>query len=181
LGRCTAKVQMTVIVGYSDGKQWVIGADSGAFEDSGLRQTLSEPKCWRAGDYLVGVAGSIRVLNLARKFKLGEPYALRDHLSEQNIPGEAEWSVLVVSKNGMFEIDEHMGVAQLKDKYSAVGAANQIAIGALAILAGAHTEPEKAVKLALKATLAHSNLVMAPLLTIKGTSEIQNRSTPNGK
>lgn len=159
---------MTVVVGYTDGSQWVIGSDSGAFEDTGLKQVLAEPKCWRAGEYLVGVAGSIRVLNLARKFGLGDPYAVRDHLAEQSIPGEAEWSVLVVGRKGIFEIDEHMGVAHVKEKYSAIGAANQIALGSLATLARLATEPEKAVREALRVSVEHHSLALGPLTVVKG-------------
>ena len=56
---------MTAIVGYTDGATMVVGADS--LSTSGCEAiVLPDPKVWRAGDVLMGAAGSLRALQVAR-------------------------------------------------------------------------------------------------------------------
>lgn len=144
---------MTLIAGYTDGRSWAIGGDSGAFEVSGLYQAVAEPKVWRAGASLIGGAGSFRIIDLAKKSGLANPYDLRDHLKEANVAGE--WSLLVVTKKSLFEIDDELGVVRLKDNYSAIGIANSVAIGALSVLSQNKYEAKLAVKKTMETTARH--------------------------
>ena len=156
---------MTIIIGYTDGKTYSIGGDSGAFEDGGLFQLSGEPKVWKAGDSLIGGAGSFRIIELARKSGLSDPYALRNHLVEAN-PG-GEWNLLIVTKKAIYEIDDDFSVIKFKENYASIGASNSVATGAIAVLAEQKVEPDTAVRVALKVTVRHSNMAMPPFNVIK--------------
>lgn len=156
---------MTVIAGYTDGKVSAIAGDSGAFEEGGLYQLVGEPKVWRSGDALIGSAGSFRVMEVARKSGLSDPYALRNHLQESNV--SQGWTVLVVTKKFLFEIDDEFGVLRLKENYCAIGAGNSVAMGALAVLSQMKSPSVEAVKTAVKTTIKHSNLAMSPITVLQ--------------
>jgi hypothetical protein len=156
---------MTVIIGYTDGKNYAIGGDSGAFDEGGLYQLTGEPKVWKSGDSLIGGAGSFRIIELARKSGLNDPYALRNHLIESN-PG-GEWSLLVVTKKALYELCDDFSVVKFKENYAAIGAGNSVATGAIATLAETKVEPDMAVRVALKVTVRHCNMAMAPFTVVK--------------
>lgn len=156
---------MTVIAGYTDGKHLAIAGDSGAFEESGLYQIAKEPKVWQAGDSLIGVSGSFRVMEIARKSGMGDPYGLRDHLKEMQ-PG-GEWNVLVVTKKALYEIDSEYGVVKFAENYCAIGAGNAVAMGALAVLATLKLDSDQVVRLALKISGKHSNFAMPPFTVVR--------------
>jgi hypothetical protein len=156
---------MTVIVGYTDGKTYSVGGDSGAFEESGLYQTTADAKVWRAGDWLLGGSGSFRIIETAKKSGLGDPFALRDHLKESNAIGD--WSLLVVGRKFLFEIDQEFGVLRVKDNYAAIGVANTVAIGALAVLSMNKCDSLNAVKTALNVTARHHVNAVPPFTTLR--------------
>jgi hypothetical protein len=156
---------MTVIIGYTDGKNYAIGGDSGAFDEGGLYQLTGEPKVWKSGDSLIGGAGSFRIIELARRSGLNDPYALRNHLIESN-PG-GEWSLLVVTKKALYELCDDFSVVKFKENYAAIGAGNSVATGAIATLAETKVEPDMAVRVALKVTVRHCNMAMAPFTVVK--------------
>ena len=151
---------MTVVVGYTNGRTWGIGADSGAYEDTGLYQLTAEAKCWQAGDAFVGVSGSFRAMEVARRSKLGDPYALRNALLEANVGND--WNVLIVTRKALYEVDDSFSVIKLKGNYGAIGIANGVALGALAIAAKWSFDTEEAVRLALAACGTHSTYVAPP-------------------
>jgi hypothetical protein len=150
---------MTIIVGVCTPKGWGIGADSGAFEDTGLVQPVGEPKCWKVHNSYVGASGSFRAMEVARMSGISEPYALRDRLAEAQVQGE--WNVLVVTPKGVFEIDDSFSVLRVRQEYSAIGAANTVAIGALAI-ANKHLSGNELLDAVLKATAMHSVYARPP-------------------
>jgi ATP-dependent protease HslVU (ClpYQ) peptidase subunit len=162
---------MTVIVGWRDKKSAWIGGDAGAFDD-GVSSASSvvisaEPKVWKTPDGLVGVAGSFRLMDIARKSGIGDPYKLRDFLVGKKIENagfpESEWTVLVVNKKGVFEICEDFSVIKNKDNYTAVGAASDVALGALAVLEGfKELLPQKRIELVLSASAYHSTMARPP-------------------
>lgn len=162
---------MTIIAGFTDGTTWAIGGDSGAFEAEGTYMLTSEPKVWRAGENLIGGSGSFRVIELARKTGLKDPYALRDHLAELNINGE--WNLLVVTKRFVYEIDDGLGVLRVKENYCAVGAASSVALGALAVLSADRVTSEYAVKTTLSVCGKHSTLATQPFTVL--TSDKKGR------
>lgn len=149
---------MTVILAARNSNHVSIAGDCGAFEDSSLVFASAIPKVWRVGDYLLGVAGSFRIMEIARRINVGEPIALRNALLEIN-PGVQDWSILVASVAGIWEIQDDYSVVELKEPYGSVGVGNQIAVGAMAVLDG---EPHDRVRLAMKATLKHAPLAKSP-------------------
>ena len=120
---------MTCIVGFTDGKTYSIGGDAGAYDEGGLYQLSAEPKVWKVGDSLIGGSGSFRVIEVARKSGLSDPYALRNHLHEANVSGE--WNLLVVTKKFLYEVDDDLSVIKFKENYASVGAGNSVATGCL--------------------------------------------------
>ena len=156
---------MTVIIGCTDGKNYAIGGDSGAFDEGGLYQLTGEPKVWKSGDALIGGAGSFRIIEIARRSGLSDPHALRNHLMELN-PG-GEWSLLVVTKKALYELCDDFSVVKFKENYAAIGAGNSVATGAIATLAETKVEPDTAVRVALKITARHCNMAMPPFTVVK--------------
>ena len=151
---------MSVIVAYRGKTSYGIGADSGAFEDSGLYQQSKVSKVWRCGDTLLGAAGSGRVGHVAQNSKLSDPYQLADFLLTQNIAGE--WSLLVVNPKQIAEIGDDGSVFTFTDRYSAIGAGNQVALGALAIATREWTDPRKILLSSLSASSHHHRYCTAP-------------------
>lgn len=154
---------MTVIAGYTDGKTWSIGGDSGAYEDN-LYSLTAEPKVWKVGDALIGVSGSFRVMEIARKSGLSDPHALRNHLSESQVGGE--WNVLVVTRKSIYEISDDFSVLKVKENYCSIGIGNAIAMGALALLAESKKDSALAVKAALRVTGKHSTFAVSPFTVL---------------
>jgi hypothetical protein len=154
---------MTVVVGFYTPTHYGIAADSGAFEDTGLKIQSAEAKCWKAGNALVGGSGSFRAIEVARKSGLADPYALRDRLAEANVGGE--WAILVVHPKQIWEIDDSFSVIKVKQNYSAVGAGDAVAIGALAI-AVEFVEPYRVLHHVMKVAGLHSQYVAPPFTTI---------------
>lgn len=154
---------MTVIAGYTDGKTWSIGGDSGAYEDH-LYSLTAEPKVWKVGDTLIGVSGSFRVMEIARKSGLADPYALRNHLLEAQIGGD--WNILVVTRKAIYEISDDFSVLKVKENYGSVGMGNAIAMGALALLAEDKKGSAIAVKSALRVTGKHSTFAVPPFTVL---------------
>jgi hypothetical protein len=155
---------MTCIVGFTDGKTYSIGGDAGAYDEGGLYQLSAEPKVWKVGDSLIGGSGSFRVIEVARKSGLSDPYALRNHLHEANISGE--WNLLVVTKKFLYEVDDDLSVIKFKENYASVGAGNSVATGCLAVLSEQKAISNNAVRVALKTTAKHSNMAMPPFTFI---------------
>ena len=155
---------MTCIVGFTDGKTYSIGGDAGAYDEGGLYQLSAEPKVWKVSDTLIGGSGSFRVIEVARKAGLSDPYALRNHLQEANIAGE--WNLLVVTKKHIYEISDDFSVIEFKENYASVGAGNPVATGCLAVLAEQKVASNNAVRVALKTTARHSNMAMPPFTFI---------------
>lgn len=154
---------MTVVAGYTNGKEFAIAADSGAFEESSsLKMTMAGGKVWATAQTLQGGAGNARVIEVARRANLDDPYQLATVLLDANIAGE--WSVLVVTQKRLYEIGEDGSVFRFKEPYCAVGAAAPIAIGALAT---GHRKrmgsPEQIVRLALDVSVQHSSLCSTPV------------------
>ena len=154
---------MTVIAGYTDGKTWSIGGDSGAFDDH-LYVVAAEPKVWKVGESLIGVAGSFRVMEIARKSGLSDPYALRSHLLEAQIGGD--WGILVVTRKAVYEISDDFAVLKVKENYGSVGMGDAVALGALALLSQQKTLSREAVHTAMKIAGKHSTSAVPPFTVL---------------
>ena len=160
---------MTVIAGYTNGKTWAIGADSGLFEEggddapnTGVYFLGAEQKVWRVEDSLIGMSGTGRVDELSRNATTGDPYKLRDMFKAAEVTGE--WTVLVVTKGGLYYLSEDFAVVKLKNKFFAIGVACQPALGSLHTSHQLGVPVEDAVKMAVKASIDNSIYAVAPAI-----------------
>lgn len=148
---------MTVIVGSLIGREYSIGGDSGAFEESGdLKYTSAVPKVFKIGNWLLGGAGSFRVLNALAKLQVGNPEAVRDILLKELAGDNSEWSILFISPAGIFELSEDYGIIQHRENYCAIGSGAGVATGALAALHSYLESPKEIVRETLEVTARHS-------------------------
>lgn len=127
---------MTVIAASISDKHVALGGDAGAFDDIGtLKMASASPKVFRLERWLLGSAGSFRVINLLSKATNGSPEAVRDLLQKELQGSDSgSWSVLAASASGIFEISEDFGIIEYREPYAAIGAGADIATGALASL-----------------------------------------------
>ena len=158
-----------MIAGYTDGKTWAIAADSGLFEDGGDSAPESgvyflgvDTKVWRAEESLIGMAGTGRVDEISRNATTGDPYKLRDIFKASEATGP--WTVLMVTQKGLYYLSEDFSVIKLKNKYFAIGAAGQPALGSLHTSHLLGIPVEKAVRLAVKASIANSIYAVPPVV-----------------
>ena len=156
---------MTVIAAYYDKRGCWIGGDSGAFDEDSVVLT-SDPKVWQAGDSLIGVAGTFRIIEVAKASGLSDPYELRDYLmTEYNSrahPTSQEAEILIVNQSGIYYIGEDFSVVRSKEAYGASGAGGLIALGCLASLSKFQIEPKEVVRTALEVAAKHTVHSRAP-------------------
>lgn len=177
---------MTVIAGYTDGKTWAIASDSGLFEDGGDEAPAtgiyflgSEPKVWKVEQSLIGMAGTSRVDEVARNATTGDPYKLRDLLKNAEVTGG--WTLLMVTQKGLYYLSEDFSVIKLKNKYMAIGAASQPALGSLYTSHSLGIPVGDAVKMAVKAAIDSSIYAVAPVVAkVLGTSSSKKVEVTNG-
>jgi len=161
---------MTVIVGWYDKKNAWIGGDSGAFSADTVT-IASDPKVWKSEDSLVGIAGSFRQGEIAKECGIGDPYALRDHLStvwegRNNVPEEWGAELLVINTTGIYYITDDFAVVKCRENYGAIGAGESIALGALFSLESISISPRERLSTALKATTTHGTMSRPPFKII---------------
>ena len=157
---------MTVVAGYTNGKEFAIAADSGAFDEAGqIKMTVAEAKVWFAGNSLQGGAGNFRALEVARRANIENPQALSNYLMEANIAGE--WSILVVNRRGVYELGEDGSVVRFKEPYGSIGAGGTLALGALAAEHRAKIgTPAAIVRIALDVCVRHSSACSTPVCVL---------------
>ena len=161
---------MTCIAGYTNGKTWAIAADSGLFEeggddapDTGIYFRGINSKVWRVEKSLMGIAGTSRIEEVARNAGTGDPYKLRDILKVAEVTGS--WTLLVVTQKVLYYIGEDFSVVKLKNQYFAIGAACQPALGSLSTSHLLGIPVDKAVKLAVRASIDNSIYAVAPIVS----------------
>lgn len=157
---------MTVIAAWKDKKEVWIAGDSGAFDETTVI-TSAEPKIWKNETSLVGVAGSFRIMDILRNSKVGDPYKIRDFLmSKSNEVGfPSDWSVLIATKSGIYEIGADFGVVKSAENYGATGAGAQAALSALFVLENTENTitPRKRVECAVQAAITHTTNARPPI------------------
>ena len=123
---------MTVIAAYWTKNSYAIGADSGAYDmDSDRLQRITGPKVWTYNDVLFGAAGTQRAIDVGAGLTLTDPYAVAAAMLEASIQGD--WDMLMVRRDGVWEINSDGSVFHFKEPYSAIGAGQATALGALAM------------------------------------------------
>ena len=125
-----------------------LGGDSAATgdEDSEDVWPSSEPKVWRQGDCMIGVAGDGRVASLIRHTMavpaLPDDMAPAQYMTDEfveslrdvlvdNGSGLDETDVLVAVGGGLFVIDDEYDVTPPLDPYIAIGTGAPVALGSL--------------------------------------------------
>jgi hypothetical protein len=141
-----------------------MAADSGAFELS-LKYTVKTPKIWRVDDALIGVSGSFRIMNAVRESGITDPAKIRDYVLDLRIAGDDDWQIAVADREGIHEIGSDHAVVEFRQGYLAIGAAAEMATGALWALQGGN--PDDIVKKAVKACIEHHTLVSLPVTVLK--------------
>jgi hypothetical protein len=161
---------MTVICGYTDGKTWAVAADSGLFEEGGDDAPSTgiyfrgiDSKVWRIEKSLMGMSGTSRVDEIARNASTGDPYKLRDLLKSAEVTGE--WTLLVVTQKGLYYLSDDFAVTKLRNKYFAIGIACQPALGSLSTSHLLGIPVDKAVKLAVRASIENSIYAVDPIVS----------------
>lgn len=153
---------MTVIAGYTDGKTCAIAADSGAFADS-YAVVSKTPKVWQAGDSLIGVAGSFRVMEIVRESNLYDARSIRDLIMSSQIKDDDEWEIMVVQVKGLWYIGSDHSIGQYRNNYMAIGSGAPYAIGALWLASKSLETPRFAVEQAAKAAIEHHTHASLPV------------------
>ena len=145
---------MTIICAARNGQVAAIGGDSGGFYGDTVMLSV-EAKVWKVGTTLLGACGNFRVIEVAKKSNLADPYRLRDLMAETpHLP--EEWGIVVVTPKAIYELSEAMDVFCVKEPYYAVGTGNAVALGALYATLQGSLSIEQRVRKAVGATKAHS-------------------------
>jgi ATP-dependent protease HslVU (ClpYQ) peptidase subunit len=156
---------MTAIGALRDGEITVMAGDSGAFDDQSAIVSLNS-KVWKVGDWLVGVSGSFRIMEIAQTAEIGNPYQLRDHLLVQcekpGFPISADWSILCAGKEGIFEIGSDFSVVKSSENYNGIGSGGPSVIAALCVLEVVDLSPKHRMELAMGAAAKHTAYVRKP-------------------
>lgn len=186
---------MTCIVGVQHATGVYIGGDSAGI--SGWQLThRADPKVFRVGDFLCGIAGSFRMGNLLR-YMFSPPAlptndadldhymvvefipALRTCMAEggyrkrdNDVETLHDGSFLVGVRGRLYDIDEDFQVGQSSTGYNAIGSGSSVALGSLYSTAPATEfafvpDPQTRLVMALRAAEAHNIGVHAPFVIEK--------------
>ena len=180
---------MTCIVGIEHETGVYIGGDSAGI--AGWELTVrADPKVFRVGEFLYGIAGSFRMGNLLRyAFVPPPPPKKRKHLDaymvtafidtlravveaggtrekKNEVESLHNSSFLVAVRGRLFEIDSDFQVGRPASGYAAIGCGSSVALGALhALVVGVGlTHPTDCVAAALRAAEAHNIGVRGPFI-----------------
>ena len=173
---------MTCIVGITDGKRIVVGADSaGSSPDNPELYSIAVDKVWKTGEYLVGICGSYRAGQIARwEMDWPEPpepgadlerfvvrdivRALRQALQTAGASPSTEGrtQLLIGLRGELFSIGGDYSALKLTEHWIAIGSGRHHAYGALHALAAIELEPEEKVRRALAAAQSHTANVREP-------------------
>lgn len=154
---------MTVIVGYTDGKNWAIAADSATTDgDLFFRST---PKIWRRGEYLVGAAGTLQACLWVEECDSGNPYVIAEFMKNKiGDTKKKQFSVLTIGPDGVWDTDSTFTVSPHPDGFWVVGSGREVALGALYVARHAvGWTPKDSVTIAVKASIALYSKIRGPV------------------
>ena len=178
---------MTCIVGITDGKRIVMGADSaGSSPDSPEIYDTATSKLWSTGEYVIGICGSYRAGQLARwemswpeippglgpgpeleSFMVREVVTcLRQTLQSAAFTSPEERSrvaqFLVGARGQLFSIGGDFSAVSMATPWMAIGSGRIAAYGAFHVLGGLDLELEDKATRALAAAQAQTANVREP-------------------
>ena len=146
-----------------------MAGDSAAMSES--TATISrEPKVWSTGQSLVGIAGSFRIRDLLWGSGLAEPEEIRDFLleraTESGFP-TVEWSALIVTRHGLYEIAEDFSIIEFSGNYASTGACAEACLAAMYVLESNKTlAPRRRMNLVVSAAIHHTTNARPPIKVI---------------
>lgn len=170
---------LTCIIGIITGPRVVVAGDSCVSWAESVMLT-GDPKIWRVGSAIVGIAGDIRLMNaleldmkvqpppkrgnfrrwMAREFAPAVAEALEE------LPGKKHHlNVLVAYRNQIATMDGTLGFNLSGDGYAAIGSGMAHALAALAATQDM-TDPEERVMRVLAAVERHCPSVRAPFTVL---------------
>lgn len=177
---------MTCIVGIVHNQTVYMGGDSQATA-GWVQYSIKNPKVFLNGEFLIGFAGSFRMLQLVQyKFTPPKNYENHDPLkymivefveelrnvlknggaAAKNNEVEKGATFLVGYKSRLFRIESDYQVMETSHGYDAIGCGNEFAIGSL-FTTQLFQEPEDRITWALKSSAQHSTGVSSPFIILK--------------
>jgi len=198
---------MTCVVGVSDGKTILFGADSAAASGDGPQQiseiyTAAEPKVFACGGYLLGVCGSYRVAQILR-YRAELPVLppstedVEGFLVRELLPAVAatvEAAGIAGSRSGylgdlvclllgvqgqLWNISSDLALLPEAD-FAVVGSGRHHAYGALyALQAAGVGAPHRRVEIALEAAAAYTPTVRPPWHFVSSVALGNRESVPH--
>jgi ATP-dependent protease HslVU (ClpYQ) peptidase subunit len=185
---------VTVIAGIAKGGRVWIGSDSVASNDHYMAWNLAEPKAFKSGPFLIGLAGSPRVKQLIKyKLNLKDDPRQSDALefmctefidrlravlgdngskaSKDNIDGVAGFSWIMVGFRGrLFVIMSDFQVMERRVCYDAIGCGGDYALGSLYESSSSKLSPKQRIEAALKCAETLSAGVRGPFTILESES-----------
>jgi ATP-dependent protease HslVU (ClpYQ) peptidase subunit len=177
---------VTAVVGIAKAGKVYLGGDSAATNGWGELTISADPKVFKRGDFLFGIAGSVRVSNLVRyRFQAPQPQTdnldeymktdFIDHLreclkqggvAEQDNNVESSFSPMLIGIGGvLYSIGGDFSIIRSACGYDAIGTGGMIAMGSLH--ATPKMAPMKRIQLALEAAEANMASVRGPFVMEK--------------
>jgi len=181
---------MTCVVGLIKDNTVYMGADSCAGGDTSVIN-VSNPKIFLLDEYLIGVSGSFRVIDILNySFKIpseknlsGDAFmrttfinALRTTFEKNNFPTEGkddEFNILVGHNGRLYIIQDDFSVLNIIS-YGAIGSGADIAYGSL-FTSTSMDDPLLRIEMALNASATFSPDVSAPFIVKSLPQTIENR------
>jgi len=177
---------MTCVVGIRGSNNSIhMGADS-CISDGDSSRILVDPKVFVRGQFAIGSAGSLRVLQLVHycmtippiKIRSPEKYLITSFINsmrkclkrsgasrEEHKEEEQDNSFIIGFKGRLFTIDAVYSVCEIADYFTAIGSGEDYALGSLFTTIG---EPVKTrIKKALDAASHFSSFVSPPYHMIR--------------
>jgi ATP-dependent protease HslVU (ClpYQ) peptidase subunit len=175
---------MTAIVGFVDGDNVIMGADSASMDGRYGQYDIADGKIFTNGEFVIGITGSPRAANLLR-FKFEPPYhkpetdtykymctefidAVRKLYKENGFTiiedGQefAYGSIMVAYRGKLFVINSDYQVMLHKHPYASIGCGDFLALGSL--YSTEDKAPEIRVFTALRAAEQFSAGVRGPFI-----------------
>lgn len=165
---------MSVVAGLVDNGEVYMAADSGcmSLDHSWIRED-DTPKVWRQEQFLVGVVGKQRVADIIMEDIVPErkvtpvefadlvrvALKMRGALKIRDAIETMEAEILLGWRGGLYHVVSDFGVFVPREKYHAIGAGAQYALGALHVMAGQDWVPGTKVDMAVEAASAFSPYV----------------------
>lgn len=174
---------MTCIVAIKEGKKVYIGGDSSAVKGD-RKYRCKTPKVFQRGNFLIGGAGSLKVLQTMGYTATIPPIHENQDSLEYLINGflpevrnaidevgrlertdnkESTLSEFLIGfRRRLFEISGDLSIIEVEDDYAAIGSGSSYALGSLYSTKDSDLSPEERIQKALEVAYKHDPYVEPP-------------------